>query len=661
MVPLDSGQATSKPIKDLMKRSEIRILIVEDDATQGKAIKEAFGRAGYEVRWAANPDDAMNLARQVDFDLAFVDCLLPKTNGIELVEKLKTVVGQDLKVILASGIYKDKSFAKEALQKTGALAFLNKPYDLDSLLSQVDDVFGDVLDADLPALLNTLTLRELGGQDRINALAEGTNLHGFDLPLIYSMIFGSKLSGELHVTATDGVVSKLVFHAGELIQVFLQDSTSYFGVLLVEMGFTSLEEVDEALALENQNPIGERLVAAHSLSPHAIEVVREEQMLIRLSKTVQDTFIEIKFHPSQTEATTVALSRDRLTGLAWDWICSKISIDWLKSFYGRWLEHSVVLPDAPLILRKTSGVAGLAPQVSPVLKALATGRPVGEILESGDMTEDSLLPVMHFLLTEKHVYFGSRGASIEDAERRIARLKKMLAESANRDHFQILGVTPKALEREISRNYMELAKNFHPDRVEPSAPPELRHLTEQYFARITQAHDILKDTQKRQAYAREVLEGSAEKILQNESLFEQGQAHLRKGKYQLALETFTKLASQRQHRSDLFIYLCWAKMKVGSPDKKIEVFLNSINEMISKVPPEDRHSATYFYVKGLFNMQVGDLEKAKSNLKHALILDSNFMEARRDLAVARNRMKNETGGDLSTMVHNLFGGGRKRR
>src|SRR5690606_37997911 len=151
----------------------------------------------------------------------------------------------------------------------------------------------------------------------------------------------------------------------------------------------------------------------------------------------------------------------------------------------------------------------------------------------------------------------------------------------------------------------------------------------------------LKDSQRKAAYSRELNEGSAEKILQNESLFEQGQSYLRKGKYQLALEIFSKLAGQRGHRSDLFIYLTWAKLKVGATDQKIEKFLTSISEMLNKVPPEDRHSATYFYAKGLFNMQIGDLEKAKTNLKHALMIEPKFVEARRDLAVVRNRIRAE--------------------
>jgi curved DNA-binding protein CbpA/CheY-like chemotaxis protein len=641
-----------------MKKSEIKVLLVEDDSGQGKAIQEALRRSGYEVRWCTNPNEAVNSAKQADYKLAIIDCLLPKSNGVELAEKLRTILGDELKIILTSGIYKDRSFSKEALRKTNAAAFLTKPFDLEKLLSIIEDSFADQLEAELPLLLDSLTKKELGTAERTSALENCAAVHGFDLPLIYSLIFGSNLTGQLNVVSSDGNVSILWFHNGRLTQVQLQDRTSYFGVLLVEMGFTSPEEVEDVLGQQtNGNPIGERLVAAHSLSPHAIQVVREEQMLIRLSKTVQNTFVDASFTPSDIPASDVSLDRDRFAQLCWDWICSKISIDWLKGFYGRWLEHPIELSDRHMIARRLAHLPGVQTEIDQLLRLLGEGKPLSDTLESGNMPEDRILPLLHLLLLDKLAHFGQRRTSKEDSARRLKRIRRMLAEAMQKDYFQILNVSPRAGEKEINKNYMELAKNFHPDRVEPGAPDELRQATEQLFARITEAYDKLKDPAQRANYARELHEGSAEKVLQNESLFEQGQAHLRKGKYKLALEVFARIIEQKHHRADVHIFFAWAKMKVGAPDQKLEKFLKSISEIINKVPPEDRHSAPYFYTKGLFYMQIGDLEKAKTNFKHALAMDPNFVEARRDLTVARSRLRSQGDAftDFSTVVTKIFG------
>ena len=106
-----------------MKRSEIKVLLVEDDSSQGKAIQEALKRSGFDVRWTTSPDDALTTAQQVDYKLAIIDCLLPKSNGIELAEKLKATLGDELRLILMSGIYKDKSFSKDAIQKPKPMPF----------------------------------------------------------------------------------------------------------------------------------------------------------------------------------------------------------------------------------------------------------------------------------------------------------------------------------------------------------------------------------------------------------------------------------------------------------------------------------------------------------------------------------------------------------
>lgn len=640
-----------------MKKAEVKILIVEDDASQGKAIFEALKRAGFDPRLATNGDDALNAARQADYKLAIVDCLLPKTNGVELAGQIKKILGDQLVLYLMSGIYKDKAFIKEAITKTGAIDFVNKPLDIDRLVSLVEGALSNMFEADLPPLLESMMVKEVNLTDRLKALTSGTGLHGYDLPLVYSLIFGTSLTGQLSIMNSDGDTSVLTFSSGRLTQVHLKDSTSYFGVLLVEMGFTSHEEVSEVLSLQDKNPIGERLVAAHSLSPHAIRVVREEQMLIRLSKTVQDNFVDIAFTQTEVPQSDVNLEKDRFTQLLWDWICSKMSLDWMRGFYGRWLEHPIVLMDRASIERKLSVLPGLTNEIDPICKALGTTKTLIDTIEGQGLSDERVFPVLHLLMLEKLAHFGSKKSSAEDTTRKINRLKKLVAETASKNHFEILGISPKALEKEIVKSYMDLAKNFHPDRLEPTAPPELKKLTEQYFTRVTQAYETLKDPTKRTEYGRELVEGSAEKVLQNESIFDQGQIFLRKGKFSDALDCFQQLATQRQHRSDLSIYMAWAKMKVGVDSKRQDTFLKEIGEILTKVPPEERHSAPYFYTKALYYLQIGDLEKSKTNFKHAMVLDPNFVEARRDLAVVRNKLQSKTDslGEFSSVVASFLG------
>jgi molecular chaperone DnaJ len=64
------------------------------------------------------------------------------------------------------------------------------------------------------------------------------------------------------------------------------------------------------------------------------------------------------------------------------------------------------------------------------------------------------------------------------------------------DHYKELGVDRKATAAEIKKAYRKLARQYHPDRNPGDAKAEAR------FKRISQAHDILGDPEKRKEYDR---------------------------------------------------------------------------------------------------------------------------------------------------------------
>ena len=62
-----------------------------------------------------------------------------------------------------------------------------------------------------------------------------------------------------------------------------------------------------------------------------------------------------------------------------------------------------------------------------------------------------------------------------------------------KDYYKILGVERNAKEAEIKTAYRRLARKYHPDvSKEPNA--------EEKFKEVSEAYDVLKDTEKRQAY-----------------------------------------------------------------------------------------------------------------------------------------------------------------
>ncbi len=109
------------------------VLVVDDESSIRRTLKEILEFEKYDVRLAATGKDALDMAREVPFDAILLDIKMPEMDGIEVLEALRKFTESPVIMISGHGTIET---AVEAIKK-GAFDFIVKPPDLNRLLVTV--------------------------------------------------------------------------------------------------------------------------------------------------------------------------------------------------------------------------------------------------------------------------------------------------------------------------------------------------------------------------------------------------------------------------------------------------------------------------------------------------------------------------------------------
>ena len=112
-----------------------RILIVDDYPPIRHLIRDALSQAGdYEISEAGNGAEAVEQCRWSTFDLVISDVMMPGMGGMELLNRIREM-SPDTSVIMITA-HPAVDLTVSAMKK-GAVDFLKKPFNIDSLLYKV--------------------------------------------------------------------------------------------------------------------------------------------------------------------------------------------------------------------------------------------------------------------------------------------------------------------------------------------------------------------------------------------------------------------------------------------------------------------------------------------------------------------------------------------
>lgn len=112
----------------------MRVLLVEDDLKIASFVIKGLKAAGFAVDHAADGEDGLGMALAEPYDTAIIDIMLPKLDGLALIEEMRREkVNTPVIILSAKGSIDDRV---KGLQ-TGSDDYLTKPFAFSELLARV--------------------------------------------------------------------------------------------------------------------------------------------------------------------------------------------------------------------------------------------------------------------------------------------------------------------------------------------------------------------------------------------------------------------------------------------------------------------------------------------------------------------------------------------
>src|SRR5271165_2343031 len=259
---------------------------------------DALRAAGFSVTMERDGESALKAFEQRPFDVVVLDVLLPLLNGYEVARRIKsTPAGASVPVLMISGIYKSRLQAREAVERHGAAAFVEKPFKLGALFEKLRDVLKERYPAPPPPPTPTPEASARGDFS--------------DAPFaeVLASLHRQGATGAL-LLRREKVKKIIYFRQGVPVSVKSNRLTECLGRVMVREGM--LSETDCQASLERMKASGRQqgtvLIEMGVISPHNRRYALDLQLRLKLMDVFSWLGGEWQFNPAlQAPPDTVRL------------------------------------------------------------------------------------------------------------------------------------------------------------------------------------------------------------------------------------------------------------------------------------------------------------------------------------------------------------------
>jgi len=209
---------------------------------------------------------------------------------------------------------------------------------------------------------------------------------------------------------------------------------------------------------------------------------------------------------------------------------------------------------------------------------------------------------------------------------------KTRAHAEGKSYYDILEVTPDTPASGIQAQFFKLAKVWHPDRLPPELA-SLRELSTKVFARMSEAHQLLTDNQRRQEYDALLEQGSGSAdeqemvvaIVQAAAAFQRAEVLLKKKDF--AAAEVEALAAMKGDPEQADYKALYAWVCAQSPRSQYDDLIALLGQALAQQPTNQRS----LWYRGQLYKRTGNERRAAKDFRTLLEINPKHLDAQREV------------------------------
>lgn len=152
-----------------------KILVVDDEKLIVKGIRFSLEQEGMEVDCAYDGEEALEYAKNCEYDLVLLDVMLPKIDGFQVCQQIREFSDMPIVMLTAKSEDMDKILGLEY----GADDYMTKPYNILEVKARIKTIFRRVHAAAAPEDQKIIRVRDM----QVNLVKRTVTLAGKDVKL----------------------------------------------------------------------------------------------------------------------------------------------------------------------------------------------------------------------------------------------------------------------------------------------------------------------------------------------------------------------------------------------------------------------------------------------------------------------------------------------